>query len=156
MFSFFLWSAITDVLPWKIEILFVSTACMHPTKSANMTSKVTRRVYPVYVPPPIEVVVQDPIINCFHEKVSKIAETKFAQAINDFANDFAQALTLSFAELPTTIQDLKEPDECVPKNAKPTAHDRLSLAEMGLSGYNAPKKSVKVTPIPEQAFLSQV
>ena len=129
---------------------------MHPTKPANMSSKATRRVYPVYVPPPIEVVVQDPLINHFHEKVSKIAETKFAQAISDFANDFAQALTLSFAELPTTIQDLKEQDECVPKNTKPIAHDRLSLAEMGLSGYKAPKKSVKVTPIPEQAFLSQV
>lgn len=116
---------------------------MHPTKTANMSSKVTRRVYPVYVLPPIDVVVQYPIIYSFHEKVSKKAETKFSQA-------------LSFAELPTTIQDIKEPDECVLKNTKPTAHDRLSLAEMGFSSYKAPKKSMKVTSNQEQAFLHQV
>jgi hypothetical protein len=113
-----------------------------------MTSKTTRRVYPD-VQPPIEIVVHDPIMCYFQDEVSRVAETKFAQEINDFA----QALTLSFAELPTTIQDLKEPDEPVHELF---VHNELSLAEMGLSDYKASKKSTKVTPIKEQAYLPQV
>ena len=128
-------------------------------QTANMTSKATQRVYPAYVPPPITVVVQEPQQSDFQKNVTEAADIRFAQAINDFAADFTQAVTLSFAKLPTTIQDLDETAEDSFKVTKPTTHDRLSLAEMGLSGYKTQKDATttrRPAPVSDHAILYQV
>ena len=143
---------------WNTFRDYTSVSSIPPV---NMTSKSTQRVYPVYVPPPITVVVHDPLPSEFREQVTKAADAKFAQAFADFATDFSQAVTLSFAKLPTTIQDIDETVEDYSKLAKPTTHDRLSLAEMGLSGYKT-QKEVTITntrtptTIADTAALHQV
>ena len=118
-----------------------------------------RRVYPVYVQPPIEVVVhkQAPRDSKYEAKVSKIAESKFAQALGDFVEEFS----LSFHSLPTTVHDIEKDQKPFPSKIKPIAQDNLSLAEMGLSGfkkketYKKPSSS-KIVPDPVPAQLSIV
>ena len=116
----------------------------------------TRRVYPAYVPPPIEVVVHNSPqeVRLFHSKVTHLAENKFAQAVCDFVED----ISYSLVGLPTTVHDIQAQD--IPIQGKPNQvkHDKLSLAEMGLSGYKyqGKQKTASTKIVPSSSFLSIV
>lgn len=118
-----------------------------------------RRVYPVYAQPPIEVVVHKHPqgYSGYETKVTQIAESKFAQAWDDFAQD----ISTTFLSLPVTVHDIEANPKPTSTKVRPVPHDNLSLAEMGLSGYRGKgthKKhtSSKIVPDPLPAQLSMV
>lgn len=124
-----------------------------------MSLNTKRRVYPVYVQPPIEVVVhnQPQGQSKYESKVTQLAESKFAQALGDFVEEISTA----FHTLPTTVHDIEKDQKPFPSKIKPIAQDNLSLAEMGLSGFRGKgtyKKhsSSKIVPDPVSAHLSMV
>lgn len=123
------------------KLKYFSSGGAHSTtirKLAAMSKTTPLRVYPVSTIPtidPIEVVIHEPIIKTIQDKVSTAAESRFAQALADFVQD----LSISLVELPHTIQDIQETWDNEPVKPSAAPHDILSLAEMGLSGYVAPK-----------------
>lgn len=102
-----------------------------------MTSKTAQCINATYFQPQITVVVHDPLSCEFQDNVTNAGYKNFAQAFTDFANDLSQAVALSFVKLPTTIQDIDQLPESYSRVSRPITHDRLSLAEMGLSGYKS-------------------
>jgi hypothetical protein len=119
----------------------------------------TRRVYPVYVQPPIEVVVDKDSKGLYHyeSKVSQLAESKLTQALGDFVEEISTA----FHTLPTTVHDIEKDQKPFPSKIKPIAQDNLSLAEMGLSGFKGNStckkhSSTKIVPDPLPAYISMV
>ena len=118
-----------------------------------------RRVYPVYVPPPIEVVVhkQPQGYSDYETKVTQNAESKFAQAWGDFVEE----ISTTFLSLPVTVHDIEASPKPASTKIKPISQDNLSLAEMGLSGYKGKSThrnhtSSKIVPDPLPAQLSMV
>ena len=84
-------------------------------------------------------------VNHLHNKITDIVESKFAKAFIQFTEDIAS----SFLELPSTVHDVNETDILQPTNKKQSicVDNKLSLAELGLAGFKAPKIETPVSNI---------